>query len=88
MNVLTWTQFLKLGEDIDNRIIIKKMLKQRPGVCCNILYTSGDSAEAKGAMLSHDNMTWFWEIKNRLEYEQTQMAREREGPNMSLVQNF
>jgi long-subunit acyl-CoA synthetase (AMP-forming) len=23
-------------------------------------------------MLSHDNMTWFWEVKNRLEYEQSQ----------------
>lgn len=32
-------------------------------------------------MLSHDNMTWFWEIKNRLEYEQSLIPQEKEGGN-------
>ena len=86
LKVYNWTQFLKIGEDIDNRIILKRMIRQKPGTCCNLLYTSGTTADSKGVMLSHDNMSWFWEVKNRLEFEQSNSQGEKES--ISLLQNF
>jgi long-chain-fatty-acid--CoA ligase ACSBG len=58
--VYSWIDFLTIGGK-GNAIEIelsKRIEMQKPGNCCNVVYTSGTTGNPKAVLLSHDNMTY------------------------------
>ena len=58
-SIYSWQDFINMGKLSTVDLELNHRIKmQKPGNCCNIVYTSGTTDQPKAVMLSHDNMTW------------------------------
>lgn len=56
--VITYEEFLSLGEDVPDEALEARIAEVTPDDVATIVYTSGTTGVPKGAVLTHDNITF------------------------------
>lgn len=55
-NVITWDEFLMLGEAVANDEVEKRHKEVKPESACKLIYTSGTTGPPKAVIISQDNV--------------------------------
>lgn len=58
LRVLTWEDFLKLGDEVPQAELDARIAAQNKDSVCTLIYTSGTTGEPKAVMISHENIVW------------------------------
>jgi len=65
--VYSWYDFIGIGMKASVDIeLANRLEKQKPGNCCDVVYTSGTTGFPKAVLLSHDNLTYTCKAGMRL----------------------
>lgn len=57
-HVFSWDELTELGEQVPEEELQARIDAQKPDDMCELIYTSGTTADPKGVMISHRNITW------------------------------
>lgn len=58
LRVMTWEDFLKLGDEVPQAELDARIASQNKDSVCTLIYTSGTTGEPKAVMISHENIVW------------------------------
>jgi long-subunit acyl-CoA synthetase (AMP-forming) len=66
LRVLSWEDFLSLGEETPESELDARIAAQKPDDVCTLIYTSGTTGDPKAVMISHTNMVWTADACRRM----------------------
>lgn len=56
--IVSWSEFMAMGEKTSVEELEKRQAAIKPGHCCALIYTSGTTGRPKAVMISHDNIVF------------------------------
>lgn len=58
LRILSWEDFLALGDGVPESELDARIAQQKPDDVCTLIYTSGTTGDPKAVMITHTNLVW------------------------------